>query len=367
MIHGVPAALRRRPAPATLVLVALMVAFAALMTHLALLRYDQFWAGRFDLGNMVQAVWSSGHGHLLEVTGGDGRQFNRLGAHVDPVLVAFVPLWWVWPDPRLLLVVQVLVVALGAVPTYLLGRRWTGHTGLALTGAAAYLLYPSVQWSVLTEFHPVALATPLLLGCMWAVDARRPVWCAVLATLAALTKEQVGVALAMMGVWALLRRGRGHRGYGLGLIAGGLGWSALAIGVIIPHFSPSGANPYLGRYGDLGDSQSAVLHRVLTDPVHALHIAVSGGRPGYLEALFLSLLALPLLAPLVALGALPDLALNLLAHYWPQYSPLFQYTDVISAFLVAACVGGLARAHRLLAARWRVPRVSAAAVLGTAL
>ncbi len=43
---------------------------------------------------MVQAVWSTAHGHLLAITDLRGEQISRLGAHFDPILVAFAPLWW---------------------------------------------------------------------------------------------------------------------------------------------------------------------------------------------------------------------------------------------------------------------------------
>ena len=49
--------------------------------------------GRFDLGNMVQAVWSTAHGHPLRMTDLQGDQISRLAAHVDPVLVLFAPLY----------------------------------------------------------------------------------------------------------------------------------------------------------------------------------------------------------------------------------------------------------------------------------
>ena len=71
-----------------------------------MLRYRTFSTGRFDLGNMVQAVWSTTQGRFLDTTDVSGVQFNRLGAHVDPVLALFAPLWLVWSSPEMLLVAQ---------------------------------------------------------------------------------------------------------------------------------------------------------------------------------------------------------------------------------------------------------------------
>ena len=99
------------------------VAFAAGLGALAVLQHRAFWTGRFDVGNLVQAVWSTAHGDVLSVTGLTGRQISRLGAHFDPIVVLFAPLWWVWPDASMLLVAQALAVATGAIPVYLLARR----------------------------------------------------------------------------------------------------------------------------------------------------------------------------------------------------------------------------------------------------
>ena len=79
---------------------------------------------------------------MLEVTGLRGDQISRLAAHVDPILVAFAPLWRLWPSPDLLLIVQAVAVALGALPVFRLARRRLGRDDAALGFALAYLLYP---------------------------------------------------------------------------------------------------------------------------------------------------------------------------------------------------------------------------------
>ena len=148
---------------ARLLLAAGVIAYGAGFAALSALRHDAFATGRFDLGNMVQAVWSTAHGHPLRMTDLHGDQISRLAAHVDPILVLFAPLWWLWPSPQLLLVTQALVVALGAVPVFLLGRKHLRSARAGLGFALAYLLYPATGWLTLNEFHPVALATTFLL------------------------------------------------------------------------------------------------------------------------------------------------------------------------------------------------------------
>lgn len=77
------------------------MAYAAGFSALSSLRHLAFNTGRFDLGNMVQAVWATSRGHPLAITDLQGEQISRLAAHVDPILILFAPFWWVWPNPAI--------------------------------------------------------------------------------------------------------------------------------------------------------------------------------------------------------------------------------------------------------------------------
>ena len=111
-----------------------MVVAAALLSILAVQRYRNYYGGRFDLGNMVQAVYNTAHGHFLQVTTADGagRQMSRLGAHVDPILAVFASPGWSGRAPMMLLVAQAVIVSLSAWPAYRLGLRVLGDAARRL-------------------------------------------------------------------------------------------------------------------------------------------------------------------------------------------------------------------------------------------
>ena len=163
---------------------------------------------RFDLGNMVQAVYNTAHGHFLQITTGElrPRQMSRLGSHVDPILALFALPWLVWPSPTMLLVLQAAIVATGAWPAYRLGTRITRDPRAGGLLAGAYLLYPALGFLVLNEFHPVALAAPLLLWAFLYVEEGRWVWAAPFLVLAAACKETVPLVIALMGLYFALRK-----------------------------------------------------------------------------------------------------------------------------------------------------------------
>jgi len=336
-----------------------IAAFTAGLGSLSVLRHQAFTTGRFDLGNMVQAVWSTAHGDPLQVTNLRGEQISRLGVHFDPILAALAPLWWLWPDASLLLTVQVTAVALGAVPVFLLARKHLGSERAGAGFALAYLLYPPTQWLALNEFHPVALATPLLLAAFWYLDEDRLLPFAIVAAAACLTKEHVPLVVAMLGVWYAVARRRPREG---AVIAGaGVATAAFAIGIVIPHFSPRGTSAFGGRYEAVGGGPLGIAETALTDPLRLFEEAFDGHALPYLLELALPLLALPLLAPVALVTVLPELVLNLLSATRTQQSIHYQYAATAIPGLTVAAVFGAASLRRR---RGWVQPVATAAVVG---
>jgi len=331
----------RRLASPRLLLWSAIAAYAAAFSALSVLRHRAFQTGRFDLGNMVQAVWSTAHGHPLRVTGLRGDGISRLAAHFDPILAAFAPLWLAWPSPDVLLVTQAIAISLGAVPVFWLANKHLGSQRAGLGFALAYLLYPPTQWLTLNEFHPVAFACPLLLFAVWYLDEGRLLPFALCALVAATTKEEIAFVVAGLGLWWALARGR--RLEGVGIAAAGAAVALIAIEVVIPHFNRAGSSSFFTRYSEVGGTPGGILHTAITDPWEIVTTAVTGRGLGYLARLFLPLGLLALLAPLLLLAAVPELAINLLSAATTQTSIRFHYTAGLIPVLVAATVLGAAR------------------------
>ena len=345
---------RIRAVPAALAAVA---AFGAGYAALSVLRQRAFATGRFDLGNMVQAVWSTAHGHPLQMTNLHGAQISRLAAHVDPILAVYAPLWWIWPSPDLLLVTQAVLVAAGAWPVFLLARKHLASPRAALGFALAYLLYPATGWLTLNEFHPVSIATPFLLFAFWYLDNDRLVPFALFAIAASACKEEIGLVVAGFGAWYAISRRRWLAG--AVVVALGVAWSAIAIGVVIPHYHGGGESDFYGRYSEVGGSVAGIVKTTFTDPARIARAAFSARDLRYLLDLVAPLAGLCLLAPVALIAALPELAINLLSATTTQTSIHFHYTAGLIPPLVIASVLG---ARRL--SRWTVP-VALLVVLAT--
>jgi uncharacterized membrane protein len=333
----------RRPSSGLLLwggIAAYAIGFAAL----SVLRHRAFQTGRFDLGNMVQAVWSTAHGHPLAVTGLRGDEISRLAAHFDPILLAFTPLWLIWPSPDSLLVAQAVAVALGALPVFWLAHKHLGSEHAGLGFALAYLLYPATQWLTLNEFHPVALACPLLLYAIWYLDEGRLLPFAIFGLLAATTKEEIGLVVAALGIWFAFAHGRRYAG--AAIVVTGLAVALVAIEVVIPHFNRAGSSSFFSRYSEVGGSPGGILKTAVTDPWKVATTAATGRGLGYAARLLLPLGLIAFAAPLLLVAAIPELALNVLSAAPSQTSIRFHYTAGLIPVLVAATVLGAGRLTR---------------------
>jgi uncharacterized membrane protein len=333
----------RLPGPRVLLWSAI-AAYAAGFSALSILRHRAFATGRFDLGNMVQAVWSTAHGHPLQITWLRGDQISRLGAHFDPILAAFTPLWLAWPSPDVLLVAQAIAVALGALPVFWLARKHLRSDRAGLGFALAYLVYPPTQWLTLNEFHAVALACPLLLFAIWYLDEGRLLPFTACAVVAATTKEEIALVVAGLGIWYALAHGK--RLTGAAVAAAGVAAALVAIEVVIPQFNRAGTSSFFTRYSEVGSTPGGIVHTALTDPLKIVTTAVTGRGLGYLARLVLPLGLLVVLAPLALIAVLPELAVNLLSAATTQTSIRFHYTAGLIPVLLAAAVFGAARLRR---------------------
>ena len=334
-----------------------MAVYAAGFGVLAALEHRAFETGRFDLGNMTQAVWSTAEGRPLDVTELGGDQISRLGAHVDPILALFAPLWILWPSPTMLLVVQAAAIAVGALPTFWLGRKHLGSDWAGVLSGLAYLVYPAVQWLALDEFHPVALACPLLAFAFWYLDEDR-LWAFVpFALLAALTKEEIPLVLGALGVWYALAKGRRLAGAAIAVI--GTAMSALSLGLVMPHFREGAEPAFYGRYDAVGGSPTGIAQTAVTDPLALAEAATEQRDLLYLLELALPVAGLVVLAPLALIAAVPELLANVLSSVSNQTSIRFHYTAPITPFVLAAAILGASRLNR--------PREAAAALFAASL
>ncbi len=338
------------------IIVAQFLGFASVFGWLAILRYLTFHTGylgvntSWDLAQYDQIIWNSLRGRLFENSFIlDAHTF--LGKSFTPILVTFVPLYAAWTSPIVLLVVQALGIAFSAFPIYWFSRAQIG-SWLALVLCAAFFLSPGVENIVLTEFHEIALAAPLLALATFFLLRRHDAGLIVSLAAALLIKEEIAFIIVAFGIYLFLFQRR--RGMGLAIVVFGFAWGAALLEYIIPFFRGGeygGTFYYFGqgligsggvRYGYLGQSIPEISITLLTRPDIVLSHILIPDKIEYLSHLFVPLVFLPLLGEASAL-ALPTLGYSLLSTYGLQYSIRSYYFAPLLPFLFFGAASGLQR------------------------
>jgi uncharacterized membrane protein len=318
-----------------------VVLYSALFSFITVTRHFAFRTHALDLGIYDQITWSisQGLGPMTSLP-----EMHAWGDHFTIILYLLAPLYVVMPSVLVMLVVQSVALSLGAMAVYGFARRALGDNAQAAAFALLFLVNPSLHGINLRDFHPQALAIPLLLAAVYFFEARRPAlfWISVALSLA--TREDAALPLLGLALWAALARRRYWTGVALGTVA--LVWLFMTTTLIIPYFRGA-PYPHLGRYGYLGDSVGEIVLGILLHPLAALGTAFSPSRLLYLGAILAPFAFLPLLAPLSLIPALPALAQNLLSIDPVLFHHRSQYNVFILPFLALAAVSGFSRLSSL--------------------
>lgn len=343
---------------ATAVVALLMLAYIAILSVLVWLRYAAVHTD-LDLAIYSQVVWNTAHGDwfrnsVLPLSA------NYLGNHFSPILLAFVPLYLIWTDPRVLLIGQVVVNALAVWPLYWFAREKLPTPWAGVLLVAAFLLYPALQHQDLGDFHGVALGTTVVMWAFFALLTGRNRLLFCILPLMVLVREDLSLVIVTMGLYA----GIFQRRWRLGLVLCVLGivLSILVILVLIPAFRGGESFFYNDYYDYLGTSAPEIGKTMLLRPGVWLSRAFHPPKFNLLLQLLLPVAFLPLLAPSVFLLGGSALAYLLLVDYpFAQIYTLDEQNQaLLIPFIFFGAVSGLARLVRWLGCRWGARRVALA-------
>ena len=344
-----------------LVLLLSVVIYIVYFTSASFLRYDNFFTGRFDLGNMDQAVWNTFHGRIFQITDPNGTSIiSRLSFHADFILILIAPLYKIWANPKTLLFLQSFVLGFGAIFVYLLAKEVLKKKSISLVFSLAFLLSPAVSYSNLYDFHPVTLATTLLLATTYFFIKRKYLLFIVFAVLAALTKEQVWAIVSIYGLILLfyplkdLLKNKNLKKKPL-LLKSVLGivFFALTIGIFyylvwyaIP-YSRGGEHFALSYYSDFGNSPTSVIKNIIFEPDKTFLTIFSYSKIYYLYQMFVHLGFLSIFSPVFLLFAIPDLLVNTLSSNAQLHQIYYQYTTTITPFIFISAIYGIDRLRKI--------------------
>jgi uncharacterized membrane protein len=284
---------------------------------------------------MDQTVWNTINGRVFEMSNSDGVIVSRLSAHADFLLVLISPFYLIWSDPRMLLLLQVVVVALGAFFVYAISNRVLKNKTFSLVAAFAFLINPAVERANLYDFHAVTLATTFLLATFYFYLKKSYKCFLLFAILSALCKEQVWAIIAIFGIFLFFQQKKRVFGAIVFFVSSVIFY--LIIWYLIPYFLGS-QHFAVEYYSSYGDSPTKVVLGLITSPNKVFGILLAPDRLSYLVKLFLPNGFLSILSPLYIIFAVPDLIINLFSSKSLFRELYYHYTAIISPFIFISTI-----------------------------
>jgi uncharacterized membrane protein len=281
------------------------------------------------------------------------------GIHFAPILFFIVPFYALFSGPATLLVIQSLVLALGAIPLYLLAKEKINRVS-GVVFSLCYLLNPLLQGVNSYDFHVEAFFPLLMLLSLFYFEKKNWPRFFVSLVLSLMVMEQISYIVAFLGFYVLwtfkgriLSEIRAHRidvrsvAVPLLTFALGIGWfffSQFIIGTINPNPPPelrAGQN-----FAVLGvDEPRNIPLYVLMHPDKAWNALTFDfySKFSYLLFAFAPLMFLSILSPVVLIAALPWFGIFLVSSYPPYYQMGFQYSALIIPFIFFSAILGMTK------------------------
>ncbi len=347
----------------------------AVMAALALIRWS-VWSYGTDTGTFAQVALNAFSGFTDGPERGTHFRF-----HWSPILALLWPIVATTRSPLSIQFVQVILVAIAAIPLAAIVRAYAGETWGTRAGILA-LVYPPLLSAAFEEFHELAFYPVVALALFWAADRARWLWFALFSIAAVLIREDASLDLFVIGIGlgaiGLLKR----RSTGSGLLAGepiaperltaaGFALAALSAAtlafyayVVVPR-SGGWAPSHFYRY-TFANGPAQTLLAIVAHPAELAASIITPGRFTYLLEAIAPLAFLPFSTRWIWL-AVPGLAGVLLASDAIVWRMGFHYELLWAPWLLLAACWALTRmvrrGHEAAARRWWIATVSICAAV----
>ena len=311
-----------------------IASYVIVMGVLVVLRHYQFQTQAWDLGLYTQTLWNTLQGRIMQNSIEEIPQ--NLAVHMNPVMFLLVPLYALFPTPYALLILQTLIIALGSWPLYLLSRYILQEKFLSLVIAISYLLYPGTQWVNWFDFHPIAFLPTFFFAGVYCALQNRWRWAILFLALAASTKEDAILLVAVAGLWFALSQWRWRTG--ISIFSVSIVYFLISVLIIMPWLG--GGLLRVDRYANLGNSPAEIAQTFLFHPLRVLETITETQKLLYVFWLLAPLLFLPLLGKWAILLFIPGVLENILTYYPAQFSGEAQYDAMVIPGIFLATIYG---------------------------
>lgn len=299
--------------PGKKIVICAAIAFFICTLSLTLNRHFSFYSS-YDQGIFNQVFWNSTHGNFFQSTlssqlstnvvhGGEvpDVEYRRLGQHFTPALLLWLPIYYLFPDPATLTVLQAIFVTAAGLVLYALARIYL-EPAIATLITISFYCANAVVGPTLGNFHDISQMPLFVFSLLLAMEKRCWWLFAILAVCILAVREDSGITLFGVGMYLILSRRYPRIGFAVCL--GSFLYVLALTNLVMPLFSEDISKRFMlenfGQYAE-GD-QASTLEIIVNMITHPRRLIVEILTPfsdtfKYLLGQWLPLAFIPVVAP----------------------------------------------------------------------
>ena len=310
----------------------LMTAIVSLGT---IIRMYTFNNSAFDFGLFAQMYEYMATDFSQNSTLERNELLSHFAVHFSPVFYLFLPFYMIFRNPQSLLVMQAAVCFSGVFPLLLLCRKWRYSGGVTLALCGVFLCYPALTGACFYDLHENCFLTPFILWILYFLEKNKGLGIFIFALLLLSVKEDAGLYLIFIALYALFNK-KVKKRFSIPLLIIGIGGfvgATIFINIFGEGIKVSRYNIYLipGQ-----DSLVSVVKNVVKNPAFFFSKLLSADKILFIVQMLLPLLFIPIRSRKLSEWFLiaPFILINLATDYRYQFDINYQYVFGTGAMLI---------------------------------
>lgn len=182
----------------------MVLAYSVVFSYYSIMKHYSFRTGAWDLGILVQSISTATKGELFtnnvelyySPTG------SHFGVHYSPILFVVVPFFYFMQKVETVLIIQSIILALGAIPLYLISKDCLEDRLSALLLSIAYLMNPSLHGINWYDFHTQAFFPFFILSATYFLKKRKFLLYILFIIIALTTMEQAAYVITLYVIYS---------------------------------------------------------------------------------------------------------------------------------------------------------------------
>lgn len=180
--------------------IAICSIFFILYAVLGIVRHDNYGSFGADLGFIDHLVWVYSKFQYAK---------GSYDGHIELIFLLISPFYWIWSDPRMLIILQAFVIAFSGIPVFLLAKNKKLRAELCFVILLSYLMFFGIQNGIWFDVHSAAFGAGFMAWYIYFLEKKNLKWSLVAFFLAVFSKENIAAYILLVsGVHFIITRNR---------------------------------------------------------------------------------------------------------------------------------------------------------------